>query len=151
MPVTCRLPTLLLLLPGLLLFAACTTAPEAPASACPQSRATLPAPEAFYTRRSPLAAAAYDRERARRIFETNDGAGCIACHGRRGDGRGPLADRLAPAPRNFTCRATMDAIPDGQLFWVIRNGSPATGMLSHPELSDEETWQVVRYIRELGR
>ncbi len=45
----------------------------------------------------------------------------------------------------------MDAIPDGQLFWVIRNGSPATGMLSHPELSDEETWQVVRYIRELGR
>lgn len=47
--------------------------------------------------------------------------------------------------------ATMDAIPDGQLYWVIRHGSPGTGMLAHAELSDEETWQVVAYIREPGR
>lgn len=141
----------LLLVPALFLPVACSTAPEAGLANCPQPRATRQAPEPLYSQRSPLSAASYDHDRARRIFETNDGGGCAACHGRKGDGRGPLAAKLTPAPRNFTCHATMDALPDGQLFWIIRNGSPDTPMLSHAELSDEETWQVVAYIRELGR
>lgn len=140
-----------LLLPGALLAAACAHAPASPQPACPQPRATVQAPEPFYSRRNPLAAGGFDRERARRIFETNDGGGCTACHGKKGNGRGPLAAKLSLPPRDFTCRATMATIPDGQLFWIIRNGSPNTPMLSHGELSDEETWQVVMYIRTLAR
>lgn len=150
MPFATRLPMFLLALPVLLLPAACMSA-DPRLAACPQPRATLVAPDEFLALRNPLADTAYDRERARHIFETNDGAGCIACHGKKGDGRGRLASRLDPPPRNFACRATMAAVPDGQLFWVIRHGSPGTAMLGHGELSDEETWQVVRYIRELAR
>jgi mono/diheme cytochrome c family protein len=139
----------LLLLAALL--PACAFAPGAGKPSCPQPRATFPAPDEFLQLRNPITESSFDRERARRIFETNDGGGCIACHGTKGDGRGKLGARLAVPPRNFTCRPTMERVPDGQLFWVIRNGSAGTPMSGHAELSDEETWQVVRYIREFAR
>lgn len=142
---------LVLLLPAAGLLAACSAAPDQPSALCPQPRETLAAPEPFPGLANPLVASGYDRERARRIYETNDGGGCMACHGRKGDGRGPLAARLSLPPRNFSCAATMKTVSDGQMFWIVRNGSPGTPMLSHPELSDEETWLVVMYIRELGR
>lgn len=146
-----RPASLLLLLLAAWLPAACSTAPAQSPPPCPQPRITLQAPEPFLLLPNPVATRGYDRERARRIYETNDGGGCMACHGKKGDGRGPLAARLSLPPRDFTCSATMKALSDGQLFWIIRNGSPGTPMLSHGELNDEETWQVVTYIRELGR
>jgi len=44
----------------------------------------------------------------------------------------------------------MNALPDGQLFWVIQNGSPGTGMLAFKGLKDEQIWQIILYIRELA-
>jgi mono/diheme cytochrome c family protein len=41
----------------------------------------------------------------------------------------------------------METISDGQLFWVIRNGSPGTGMPAFKNLKDREIWQIVRYLR----
>ena len=35
-----------------------------------------------------------------------------------------------------------------QIFWVIKNGSPGTGMLAHKKsLVDDEIWEVAGYIR----
>lgn len=50
---------------------------------------------------------------------------------------------LVPPPRNFTCGTMMKNIPDGQLFWSIKNGSPGMGMMSFVRLPDEEIWQMV--------
>jgi mono/diheme cytochrome c family protein len=98
---------------------------------------------------------------------------CANCHGITGDGTGPAGLGVVPPPRNFTCAATMDALPDGQLYWVIENGSrlshaapprdvlrverpargnPFSGMRSHKaHLSETEIWQLVLYIRSLAR
>jgi mono/diheme cytochrome c family protein len=76
---------------------------------------------------------------------------CAMCHGDKGDGKGVMGASLSPSPRNFTCNAMMKDIPDGQLFWVIKNGSPGTGMMSFAGLSDEQVWQLVHYIRSLAR
>ena len=53
----------------------------------------------------------------------------------------------------------MSDLPDGQLFWIIQNGSPDTAMPpqtgssmpAYRNLTDEEIWQLVRYIRNFAR
>jgi mono/diheme cytochrome c family protein len=42
----------------------------------------------------------------------------------------------------------MKDISAGQMFWVIKNGSPGTGMAPHGKtLKDNEIWDVIKYIR----
>jgi len=48
-----------------------------------------------------------------------------------------------------SCAATIDGIPDGQLHWIIRNGSPRAAMPSFDYLNDEEIWQLVIYLRSM--
>jgi hypothetical protein len=45
----------------------------------------------------------------------------------------------------------MKDIPDGQLFWIIKNGSQGTGMMSYAGLPDEQIWQLIQYIRWLAK
>ena len=62
-----------------------------------------------------------------------------------------MSRQFDPPPRNFACAQTVNGIPDGQLFWIIQNGSPGTSMPSFKVLRDEQVWQVVLYLRELAR
>jgi len=122
-----------------------------PPSECPQPRFTGQAPPDQYERRNPLPEGV-DTRPAERIFR-GDGrkVSCATCHGEKGDGRGPMASQFSPPPRNFRCAQTVDGIPDGQIFWIIRNGSPGTSMPPHPQMSDDEAWRMVRYLRQLSR
>jgi len=132
-------------------FAATAALAAPPASECPQPRFTGQAPPDQYERKNPLPEGT-DTSAAMRLFK-GDGSkvACATCHGEKGDGRGPLAGEFSPPPRNFKCAQTVDGIPDGQLFWIIRNGSPGTSMPAHPQMSDEEVWRMVRYLRQLAR
>ncbi len=75
---------------------------------------------------------------------------CYLCHGRSGRGDGPASQMHTPnPPRNFAdCAVQMDR-GDGELFWIVKYGSPGTGMpaLIPHVLSDEEGWKVVAYLR----
>jgi mono/diheme cytochrome c family protein len=122
-----------------------------PASQCPQPRFTGKAPDAIYNLRSPLGHDPSNVAQGRRIYEKQADPPCQTCHGVKGDGQGPLAKQFDPPPRNFACAATVNGIPDGQLFWIIRNGSPGTAMPSFHALRDEQIWQVVSYLRELAK
>ncbi|MFZ5756591.1 MAG: c-type cytochrome [Pseudomonadota bacterium] len=118
---------------------------------CPQPRSTEPVAEPLYSQTSPLPPGGQGLEAAARLYRgDNNFFGCANCHGVRGDGNGPLAVMHNPPPRNFTCAATMDAIPDGQLFAITRDGSPGTAMPSHQELDEEQLWQLVHYIRQFS-
>ena len=126
-----------------------TAAP--PPAECPQPRFTGKAPPEYYDRVNPLPPDA-DTSAARRAFMRDAGSvSCATCHGENGDGRGPLSDQFQPRPRNFRCAETVNGIPDGQLFWIIRFGSPGTSMPPHPQFSDDEVWRMVRYLRHLAR
>jgi len=76
---------------------------------------------------------------------------CEKCHGLKGDGKGTLATQFQPVPRNFTCAEMLDEIPDGQMFWIIRNGSPDTAMPAYKKLSDRSIWRIILYLRTLGK
>ncbi len=62
-----------------------------------------------------------------------------------------MAQGLSPMPRNFTCSETMKEISDGQMFWIIRNGSPGTGMPAYKFLSEDEIWKLILYIRHFDK
>ncbi|APV52090.1 hypothetical protein BWI17_21915 [Betaproteobacteria bacterium GR16-43] len=126
-------------------------APAASGNDCPQPRFTGKAPEADYAMRNPLGADTGIDEARRLYLGDGNKISCATCHGAKGDGHGEMADQFDPRPRNFRCAQTVNGIPDGQLFWIIRNGSPGTSMPPHPKLSDRQIWTIVNYLRQLAR
>jgi mono/diheme cytochrome c family protein len=74
--------------------------------------------------------------------------GCVNCHGAGGRGDGPAAAGLDPAPRNFHHHGFWRHRTEGEIFWVIKNGSPGTSMIPFGGvLSDEEIWAIIQYER----
>ncbi len=70
---------------------------------------------------------------------------CVTCHSKNGKGvRMP-----GHAPRNFTDPKWQDTRTDGELMWILKNGSPGTGMPRRVGvvISEEEGWNVIQFIR----
>jgi len=81
---------------------------------------------------------------------------CVTCHGKDGKGLGgDIAPGTikGPLPRDFTDKAWQAARTDGELFWILKNGSKGTAMASFIPLilSEEEAWQVLRYVRSFDQ
>jgi len=71
---------------------------------------------------------------------------CFNCHGKDGMGNGPAAVGLDPAPRNFHHHGFWRHRTEGELFWVIKYGSPGTSMIGFGGvLTDEEIWAIIQY------
>ncbi|MDF0677161.1 MAG: c-type cytochrome [Nitrospira sp.] len=121
-------------------------------AACVQPRKTAKAPEDFLSKTNPHSSSAGSIQAGKELFlKTAPPVACVMCHGEQGDGKGLMGAALVPPPRNFTCGTMMRDIPDGQLFWIIKNGSPGTGMMSFALLPDEQVWQLIHYIRSLAK
>ena len=77
---------------------------------------------------------------------------CFTCHGADGNGKGPAGAKLNPAPRNFQHHGFWRHRTEGELFWVIKYGSPGTGMAGFGQvLSDDEFWALIQYERTFTR
>jgi mono/diheme cytochrome c family protein len=138
-------------LAAVLLGAGAVRADYPPSAQCPQPRFTGKAPEPDYGRVNPIAADRAMLVAGRSLYEKGAAPSCQLCHGIKGDGMGPLSGQFDPRPRNFACKETVIGIPDGQLFWIVRNGSPGTSMPAFPALRDEQIWQIVLYLRALAK
>jgi len=119
---------------------------------CPQPRATAPAPDKFIKLGNPLKPTPHNIFSGESFFQTDaQPTACKVCHGLTGNGMGMMAPGLNPPPRNFTCAETMNKISDGQMFWIIKNGSHSTGMPKFTSLTDENVWQIILYLRTLAQ
>lgn len=117
---------------------------------CPQPRFTQQAPEEIYNLKNPLEPTPENLKKGQMLYQSRaKPMPCKHCHGMSGDGKGPMARGFDPPPRDFTCSATIKGVPDGQLFWIIKNGSPGTGMLAYKGLKDDQIWQILLYVRQL--
>ncbi len=77
--------------------------------------------------------------------------GCVNCHGATGGGDGPVAASLDPSPRNFQHHGFWRHRTEGEIFWVIKHGSPQTSMIGFEgTLSDEEIWAIIQYERSFA-
>ena len=119
---------------------------------CPQNRKTPTAPQKFLKMQNPLPLNDETLKAGETIFQLQGKPiTCKTCHGVKGDGKAESGFESTPPPRNFACAETIKALPDGQLFWIIRNGSPNTSMFAFPSLSDKQVWQLIHYIRQFSK
>jgi hypothetical protein len=59
---------------------------------------------------------------------------------------------LNPSPRNFRHHGMWRHRTEGEIFWVIKHGSPGTRMISFGGLlTDEEIWTVLQYERSFAK
>ncbi|CAI2719176.1 c-type cytochrome [Nitrospina watsonii] len=118
---------------------------------CPQTRTAPQAPQTVYELKNPLEPTDNNLERGQSLFQMMaEPTACKVCHGPAGNGLGMMAQGLSAMPRNFTCGETMQEITDGQMFWVIKNGTP-TGMPPYPFMDETDVWKVILYIRQLAK
>ena len=92
-------------------------------------------------------------EKGKRLFQGK--AFCATCHGRDGKGLGGDIEPgtlKGPLPRDFTDREWQAVRTDGELFWILKNGSAGTAMASFIPLvlTEEEAWHVLLYVRSFG-
>ena len=120
---------------------------------CPQTRNTRSAPSRQQKKTNPLPPSTDNLIAGEKLYRKDaKPTACYLCHGRRGNGNGSLAPKLDPPPRNFTCTESMQKISDGQMFWIIKNGSKDTAMPAHEAtLRDKEIWQLIHFIRQYSR
>ncbi len=76
---------------------------------------------------------------------------CFSCHGKSGAGDGIGAMGLDPSARNFKHHGFWRHRTEGEIFWVIKHGSPGTGMIGFGSvLTDEEIWSIIQYERSFS-
>ena len=119
---------------------------------CPQNKRTQSAPTKILKIENPIPENQLNIKAGESLYQGKaKPIACKTCHGINGNGIGDPSFESNPMPRNFTCTETMDILSDGQLFWIIKNGSKNTSMFSFSDLSDNEIWQLVHYIRQFSK
>jgi mono/diheme cytochrome c family protein len=93
-------------------------------------------------------------EKGKQLFHGK--AFCITCHGKDGKGLGndiEPSTLKGPLPRDFTDKDWQAARTEGELFWILKNGSKGTAMAPFIPLilTEEEAWQVLLYVRSFGQ
>ena len=67
---------------------------------------------------------------------------CAKCHGADAEGRGKK-----PSLRS----SRVQSATDGEIFWLLRNGNLGKGMPTWSKLPEETRWQVIAYVKSLGK
>ncbi len=97
---------------------------------------TARVPAAERARNNPLAGHTEAITAGRLLY----GDHCAQCHADDGAGRG----KRPPVRSEHVANAS-----DGELFWLLTNGSPGHGMPAWTRLPEPERWQIVTYLRTL--
>jgi len=100
--------------------------------------------------KNPIPLTAENIAKGRLIYETK--GQCIHCHGEGGKGDGPAGKVLNPSPRDFTNPHFHGNRTDGEMFWVIKNGSKGSGMMPMigSIITESEAWYVILYERSFN-
>ncbi len=83
--------------------------------------------------------------RGRSLYDIN----CTMCHGGQGRGDGPVAPAYIPQPADLTS-SRIQSLTDGDIFLRITNGF-STMPAFRKQLTPEERWDIVNYVRTFGQ
>jgi mono/diheme cytochrome c family protein len=75
---------------------------------------------------------------------------CLPCHGAKGEGDGPVT-----GPNRFTTPPSLNSdqargYADGTLFHILAKGTEKMPSYA-PQMTPEERWQAILYVRALQR
>jgi mono/diheme cytochrome c family protein len=91
---------------------------------------------------NPVAADQASLSRGQQVYQAN----CSVCHGAQGLGDGPAAGGLQRPPANLRLHLTMGHT-DSQLYEYISGGIPPSMPAWKDRLTEQQTWDVINYIR----
>lgn len=100
------------------------------------------APEEAARRPNPVPKDAAAIERGQKLYEQF----CVGCHGKKGQGDGPIAATLKTKPANLAARAGHHT--DGYFAWKITNGRGVMPAFKD-NLTENQIWQLTHYIQSL--
>jgi len=76
---------------------------------------------------------------------------CASCHGNDGSGDAVMGRHLYPPVPDMR-QAPTQQLSDGELYWIVHNGVPWTGMPAWGDAGeDRDSWKLVHFIRHLPR
>jgi mono/diheme cytochrome c family protein len=101
-------------------------------------------PSTAKTEKSPLKPTPEVLKQGRAIFTAN----CQKCHGPGGKGDGPDSDPRSPAA-DLTDEFRVELNPEGVLYHKVWNGRPPQMPAFKSQLTPEQVWQVVEYVKSL--
>ncbi len=111
-------------------------------------RHSAPIPADYAGLHNPVVAGSASLARGQEIYSEN----CEICHGVSGLGDGPDGAQLSPGPAPIRISGQM--LSDEYLFWRISEGGEVfdTAMPTWKRILDErQRWDVINYVRALGR
>ena len=77
---------------------------------------------------------------------------CQSCHGVEGLGDGPLSKALTPVPRDLTQGPYKQGCGPGAIVKTLQRGVENSAMASYKGvLTEDEMWQLARYVRSLQK
>ena len=71
---------------------------------------------------------------------------CVTCHGEDGKGSGNMAAKMKVKPADLTA---LHERTEGEIYWVITNGIPKSGMPAMKTASAEDRWKLTLYVKHL--
>ena len=86
-------------------------------------------------------------KRGELVYKSN----CVACHGSRGSGDGPLGKVLTPSPRDLVKDVFKQGTKPLEMFRTITRGIPGSGMAGYSHLSEKDRWSLVYFILSIRK
>lgn len=130
-----------------------TETQESPVETVNETVITVPVTEASFKQGEQVTLVGEHLRNGRALYHRH----CVHCHGVSGDGNGPTAQYLTPRPRDyrkglfkFTSTSTSVRPSRDDLHRVIKYGIPGTYMPSFMLLPENETRELVEYVRWLA-
>jgi len=137
---------ILIILSALMLIGPCALAQQAQKSAekAPAVKSAIPADAAKLA--NPVKPTAASTAQAKKTY----GIDCAMCHGSDGGGKGDLAVDMKLKLPDYRDPAALKDKTDGELFYIIKNGTgdmPPEGERAKPD----EIWNLVIYVRSFAK
>lgn len=76
---------------------------------------------------------------------------CRSCHGRIGQGDGPMSNQLKTFAGDFTKKEWQEKYNDGEIYYMSVIGRDEMPNYEKLITDEEERWAVVNYIRTLSK
>jgi mono/diheme cytochrome c family protein len=97
--------------------------------------------------KNPVTPTAESQAHAKTVY----GYDCAMCHGVNGNGKGDLVEELKLTEmKDFTDPGALKGMPDGELFYIIKNGKgkmPGEG----DRAKTDDMWNMVVLVRSFSR
>src|SRR4030095_16564673 len=115
------------------------------------SKNTWELPDDADRTKNPVASSAESIAKGKELYRARDKGNCVFCHGESGSGNQESLPRLRRKPADISNKERMSSMTDGEVYWKITKGITGIMPAGEKNMTEEERWNVVNYVRTLAK